>query len=117
MVEGHSVHLSRSGILRRVGAWAVEPRTVKVTYYGGWAAEQLYGRSAGAVRLAAIKTVANAFWAARSNADSKGKGPKTSESIGKYSYSVGGNAVNNLASNVPPDAIELLQTFRSYRYL
>lgn len=117
MVEGHSVHLSRSGVLRRLGAWPVEPRTVKVTYYGGWQADQLYGRAAGAVRLAAIKTVAAFFWEARSNADSKGRGPKMSESIGKYSYSVGQAAIARMSGGVPGDAIELLQPFRSYRYL
>lgn len=116
-VDGHSVHLSRSGILRRIGAWPVEPRTVKVTYYGGWAASQIYSRSAGSIRLAAMMTVSNAYWAALANADSEGRGPKMSESIGKYSYSLGQAAAASQYAPVPAGAAALLQPFRSYRYL
>ncbi len=117
IVDGHSVHLSRSGILRRTGAWPVEPRSVKVTYYGGWSASQLHSKAAGAVTLAAMQTVANAYWAAKNNADSSGRGPKMSESIGKYSYSLGQQAAAQQFAPIPPAAKALLQPFRSYRYL
>lgn len=117
MVDGHSVHLSRSGILRRIGAWAVEPRTVKVTYYGGWSATQLASKTAGAVKLAALETVAHTFWSARNSADSKGRGPKMSESIGSYSYSIGQGVASMGSVSLPPAAIDRLQAFRSYRYL
>lgn len=117
MVDGHSVHISRSGILRRIGAWPVEPRTVRVTYYGGWSASQLYGNAASAVRFAAIKTVANAFWRAKNEAENTGKGPKMSESIGKYSYSNGQEAAARMYATLPPDVLRELQPFRSYRYL
>lgn len=117
MVDGSSVHISRSGTLRRIGAWPVEPRCVKVTYYGGWAASQLYEKTAGAIRLAAIKTVANAFRCALNDADSKGRGPKLSESIGKYSYSHGQVAAARLYAAVPADVKEELQPFRVYRYM
>lgn len=117
VADGHSVHLSRSGILRRIGAWAVEPRTVRVTYYGGWSATQLTSKVAGAVKLAALETVVAAFWAAKHSADNEGRGPKMSESIGKYSYSVGQHAAGMGAMALPPSAIDRLQAFRSYRYL
>lgn len=117
MVDGHSVHLSRSGVLRRVGAWPVEPRSVKVTYYGGWAASQLHTNAAGSVRLAAIQTVANAFWAAKNQADSDGRGPKMSESIGKYSYSFGQQLAAQQFAPVPASAQLLLQPHRTYRIL
>lgn len=117
MVDGHSVHLSRSGILRRIGAWAVEPRCVKVTYYAGWVAEQLYNESAMTIRDCAMRTVAAAFWKAKNDAETKGRGPKMSESIGKYSYSVGQQAAIASQVSVPADVINDLQPFRSYRML
>jgi hypothetical protein len=106
--------LSRTGILYRVSAWPLEPRSVKVTYYAGWTAEQFAGRSAGAVKLAALKTVANAYWGAKANhGASAGRGPATSESIGKYSVSYGANGIANLQITVPDSAKQDLWPFRN----
>jgi hypothetical protein len=108
-----TIQLSKSGILRRQGAWPVEPRSVKVEYYGGWTAEQLAGRSGGAVKLAALKTVANAYWGAKANATSAGRGAGTSESIGKYSVGYAAIGSANLQITIPDSAKADLWPFRN----
>lgn len=111
--------LSHTGILRRSGRWPPEPRSVKVTYYGGWTVAQLDAKNAARVlRYAALLTVAKAFWETRTLRKTGGVGGVTSESIGKYSYSTGGGtgAVNTgMVVALPVEAVELLQTQRSYR--
>lgn len=113
-VDGQPVHLSRSGILRRVGGWPVEPRSVRVSYYGGWTAKQMFGPRAGVIKWAAMETVANAFRAAKANNGvSAGRGPMLSENIGKYSYSYSSMFAANLMVDVPPHVKQKLFPFRS----
>jgi hypothetical protein len=115
-VDDASASLSRSGILWRIGAWPAEPRSIKVTYYGGYSATQLADSTvASAVKLAALQTVSAAFWTAKNLAKSQGIGPKMSESIGKYSYSHAAEwAAARLSLAVPQEAMINLQPFRNY---
>lgn len=114
-VDDPSNELSRSGILRRVGVWPAEPRSVRVQYFGGFTSAQLAGEFGGALKLAALMTVSAAYWAAKQNATTSGVGPKMSESIGKYSYSNGQQfAASNLTFSIPMDAMNILQPYRNY---
>jgi hypothetical protein len=115
--NGSHLGLSRTGMLHRRGAWPAEPRTVKVTYYGGWAASQLANRgSASAIKLAYLRTIVASFWSVKSSQTNSGAGLKASEIIGEYSYSLGGQGLASLSAgvHVPMDAMLLLQPFRNY---
>jgi len=115
-IDDADSNLSRTGMLRRFGVWPAEPRSVKVTYYGGWTATQLSNSGTAAVlKLAILQTVVQAFWAALNSQKNSGAGQVQSESIGSYSFSNGqGVARLNLGVVVPADAKLLLQPFRNY---
>ena len=110
-----SMGISRAGILRRIGAWPVTPRSIKVTYYGGLDTEHMANDAfGGALKLAALQTIVACYHMARSQAKSSGKGPYQSENIGKYSYSLGSMVADGMSITVPPSARELMQPFRNY---
>ncbi len=107
--------ISRTGLLYRNGEWPTIPRCVKVTYLSGWTDAQLNGDAAGAIKLAAIETVAAVF--KRQKDRQKSAGPKISESIGKYSYSTSAMLATDAAGlnvGIPASAIALLQPYRNY---
>ena len=114
-VDDGANDISRTGLIYRYGAWPNEPRTVKVTYYGGFTDAQLNGNMAGAIKLAAIQTVVAAYKSFKAFQGSA-TGPKQSESIGKYSYTnaAGSIATQNMTIDVPFSARALLQPFRNY---
>lgn len=115
-VDDGITDISRSGLLHRYGVWPVEPRSVKVSYYGGFTSSQLATNGAGAaVKFAVLRTVVAAFFAARANQRSGGAGLKQSESIGSYSYSLGPGAAGLAGGcEIPLDAKNLLQPYRNY---
>lgn len=114
-IDGATVQLSRTGILHRIGAWPVEPRSVKVSYYGGWAASQMFGPRAGVIKWGAMETVANAFRSAKANNGvSAGRGPLLAESIGKWSGSFGSQFAVNLMVDVPNHVKQKLFPLRSF---
>jgi hypothetical protein len=105
---------SRTGFLRRVGGWPAAPRSVRASYYGGWSADDMTNSgAAGAIKFAALQTVAAGFWKAKADQKSGGAGGYAGESLGKYSYS--GAAVAGMTFDVPHDAKMKLQPFRNYR--
>jgi len=116
-ISGTTHYFSDTGTIHRYGSWPNTPRTVKVTYTAGWSNDQLNNGFAGAVKLATLETIALLFKGneARNNPSASPK----SESIGKYSYSAGGQAgVENAAAgnvNLPPTAMARLQPYRSYK--
>lgn len=109
-VEGDS-DLSKTGFLYRFGAWPVEPRSVKVTYYGGHTAAQFAADEGGSIKMAALITVVNAF---KQFVGLKGNaiGQPTSESLGKYSRSLA-SAFGNGIFTVPYEAQMLLSKKRN----
>lgn len=111
---------SESGMLINESGWPTEPRTVKVTYYGGWKQEQL-SSVASAIKMAAILTVTRAFNEARTQATTSGAGAITEEDIGKYrvKYDQGtSSSLNGMVISVPPEALNLVARFKNYgRYL
>lgn len=80
--------LSHSGILYRSGYWPQEPRTVKVTYFGGETAARLADSNhASHIKMGALICHLHAY---KAIAQLKGQGgvvkAVTGERIGKYSY-------------------------------
>lgn len=110
--------VSRTGILYRSGAWPTEPRSVKVTYYGGHTAAQLNG-AAGDIKLVYLRAIRKAFKSEKNQ--QTGDGPKISESIGKYSYSTSADAANAMAGaghTIPPEDVAILHRYFNYgRYI
>lgn len=108
--------ISRSGIVHRIGAWPTEPRSIKVTYLGGFTSAQFAGSLAGALKLAVITEVANRFWETRSKQTTRGIGVIQSERIGKYGYSIGsaGSTSAVVAGGLSASVQMMLQPFRNY---
>lgn len=115
-------NLSTTGILWRAGVWPLEPRCVKVQYYGGYTAQQLVGRMAGALKLATLIQFAFEFNSVKSMNPTVGTGgPKVREKIGKYEYQTGEQVALYMSGitgrGLLHRAKELLQPYRSYKYL
>lgn len=115
-------NLSTTGILWRVGMWPQEPRCIKVQYYGGYTAQQLVGPMGGALKLATLMQIGFEFNAVREiNATRGTAGPKIMEKIGKYQYEMGENIALYMSGIAGRDLLhrvkELLQPYRSYKYL
>ena len=114
-VDDAELNLSRSGLIYRFGRWPTEPRSVKVTYYGGLNAEKLNGMW-GDVKLAAIIAAAHAFQIAKARMGPDGGGPVNSESIGEYSYSRSAAFVSEASGggfDLPAGAKQLLFKHRN----
>lgn len=126
-----------TGCLFSSSAWPREPGTVKVAYRAGYSPLELNGRasssgtdsdgniSTAGVNASPIKravlitlTAGMQKWAALSKSSTGWKpGGLSSERLGDYSYTVGGNAAETIASltvELPGTAIDLLEPFRHY---
>ena len=115
-------NISTSGILYRIGGWPNEPRCVKVSYYGGYTAAQLVGGKAGSLKLATLMQFAFEFNATKQlNAKSGPGGAYKREKIGKYEYEMSDSVAEYLAGitgrDILPRVKELLQPYRTYKYL
>lgn len=117
--------LCRTGCLIAATGWPVTPGSIKVTYTAGYSDEEFTGRADSGINAAAIAeaillTTIHAFRAYK--AQQKGRagfvaGAITSERLGDYSYTADGAsaaAMSALAVNVPPAALEKLETFINY---
>lgn len=107
---------SESGTLIRCsGTWHSEPRSTKVTYYGGWTSAQFDG-DAKSLKFATIEAVAANFWTAKSLAKSGGVGAVTSETIGKYSatYDAAAAAVTSMLVELPPSTRSKLDRLQNF---
>ena len=114
-IDSENDGYSRTGFLYRTGAWPAEPRSVKVTYFGGWTAADLDSDPAGAIKLAFLETIVNEFWFYTGRKSRSGGGTLISESIGNYSYATDGSIVQDISGfNIPPKAMQRLEPFRNY---
>lgn len=111
----NGVDISNTGILHRYSYWPTEPRSIKVTYYGGLSAVQLAG-IAGFLKKAAAETVAMNFWKFKALQKTGGAGGLSSERIGKYGYTVGGGGDihTSMAVTIPVGVQNSLESLRSY---
>lgn len=109
--------LSRTGILRRDGAWPVEPRSVRVRYTGGWSRTQLDNGPASPIKMAVLLTAVKAMKQIFSLQATE-SGAVVSRTTGTYKtvYDETSSALNfGLQTALPVEAEELLRPFRSYR--
>lgn len=110
------------GILRSVGLWPLEPGTVKIVYTAGYSAAELHGQDsiidaspiidavlAETVRrmhkLQALKKKSGTGWV---------PGSLQSESLGDYSYSMGGSSADKMMGqqyDIMPETAEKLADF------
>lgn len=114
-IDDFTNQLSSSGIVHRIGAWPTEPRSIKVTYYGGFKSGQFTTEKAGVIRYAALLTVLKAY--RQMKALQKHDGPVTSETIGKYSWSTSAEiaaAMSVGGFTVPPEATRALSKLRNF---
>jgi len=94
-----SGRLSRTGLLYRSGYWPQEPRTVKVTYYGGETAIRLKDPNhAAAIKAACLITQLHAFKQIQGLKGGSATGPKTGENLTDYSYSTTESLASVLSS-------------------
>lgn len=99
---------SRTGILYRIGFWPTEPRSVKVTYYGGATAARLNNEWAD-IKQAAIVAAVEEFQSLKRRQGLKGA--RQSETIGQYSYTLAGQAAavaNAGGYRLPPGVVSRL---------
>ena len=110
------VGISDTGFLYRNVSWSAKPGTIKVTYTGGPSVTTL-GAYWYNLRRAYSLILKDIFYALKRETQTGFNTGivKTSESIGKYSYSgmsasqvAGGAGFNIVGSGVPSDAYELL---------
>lgn len=116
--------LGLTGIIwRAAGSWSRLPRTIRVQYLAGYAANEFQGLDdidASAIRQAVLLTAVKMFKGLVLN--QKGAagflaGPLKSEKLGDYSYTIGDAGLKNFGSfgfdgGMPPEeAMELLEPF------
>ena len=124
-VDSDAASVCRSGLIRRVGgAWPTIPGTVKVVYVGGYDADELNGTdtaiNARPIKDAILMTAMKAF----REMTILGKqdhgfaaGPKSSERLGDYQYSLASSpgvvAAASMGIDLTAQAMAKLQRFRN----
>ncbi len=108
--------VSLNGHLRRNGVWLSEPRTIKITYNGGWGRADLdEGGEAHQIKMATLSIVQKLSMEARTLR--KGM-PIVSESYGgEYSVSYDAQSVamiSGMAVTIPPNAMRDLSRFKHF---
>jgi hypothetical protein len=112
--DGNRVCLD--GILRSFGRWASEAGSVQIIYTAGYTDDELHGRDTildaspigEAVLNEAKRRVEGAFVRMKSSTLGWAAGPKTSESLGDYSYTID----SALASKLYGDSNSLMDQSR-----
>lgn len=110
------------GVIRSHGLWPSEPGSVKITYTAGYSEDEFRGNSTAldaspiweSVLDEAVRRVKKAASRAKSSAGGLAVGPKASESLGDYSYSLNQAAFNTLidgSRDLMPETKEKLQQF------
>lgn len=114
-IDDHTRGFSRSGILYHSSVWPNEPRTVKVTYYGGdklTTADIIhFGR---ALKLAAVKTFLHHWHGLKDRATG---GVVQSERLGEWSATYAQRSLGTDDISIPAAVQQDLWKFRRYSYL
>lgn len=109
---------SQSGILWSYGQWSREPRSIKVTYYGGVKASALWSRHAE-IAYAARVTCMACYLKLKAMTDTANGTPLLqSETIGSYSYSTNVSADEMIRAwgvSVPIEAVRALSPLQTFR--
>ena len=139
-VEWDESGVCRSGMLVASGAWPTENGTVLVTYRAGYSPEEFAGPAsasavasdgtittagvdASPIKAAMIYTIMAKYhtlaaWSKSSLTGLLVPGPKSSENLGDYSYSLASGAsaaaITGMGMEIPPEASQLLEDFQHY---
>lgn len=111
--------MSATGFVRRrSGSWCSEVGSIKVTYVAGFSDAELNGTDGEAVDASDIKLAARIafghYWNKHvSQASGLQGGIKTSESLGDYSYTLGGDFAGT-KFKIPNEARDLLNEYVHY---
>jgi hypothetical protein len=118
-ISNVSTPVSYTGHLYRNGSWPRESGSIKVTYFGGWRFQPLAALfnpgasppSYATIKEAVLITATKAYREMSSLAKNE-SGPKTSENIGQYSYSIDSSLLQRMLGlqvTVPESAVQLLR--------
>ena len=123
--DGNRVCLD--GILRSGGLWPDSPGSVLVVYTAGLTAEELRGRNAGgnvidaspiwAAALEESKRRVEQIMVRKKSVFGWAAGPKSSESLGDYSYSIDSSLAKELYGNKAELTDETMQMLSSFRHM
>jgi len=136
--EDEAPNYCPSGCVFSRSTWPIEPGTVRVTFTAGYSPDEMNGRvettgvdsdgyynrvgvSANPLKRAVLLTLTTQMqkWAALRKSETTGfvPGPKQSERLGDYQYSLGGDggkAIAGLVVELPAPAAELAEPFRHF---
>ena len=109
--------ISRSGMLVKVGAWPMVARSVKVTYVGGYTADELNGKASYSVNASPIKfailvQIAKEYSAALGSVTQGGAGAVTSISLDDYSVAYD-RTLNNWTTSLLDSVKHKLYRYRN----
>lgn len=113
--------LSFNGLLIRVGNnWPGDPRSVQVTYSGGWSADQINGNvtnpklDASDIKMATMITLQDMFndFKNAQSGQSGNSGPIQREKLGDYEVEYGSDGSAGFRVIIPTQAKELLNPYR-----
>ena len=118
--DGNSV--CRDGVLRSVGLWPSSAGCVKVVYTAGYTPEELYGQDdiidaspiVEAIVDEARRRVEKMFIRKKSALSGFVAGPKSSESLGSYSYSVDSSLASKLYGDTKDLTDATMQRLQDY---
>lgn len=118
--------ICRDGIIRSAGLWPLSPGSVKIVYYGGFKKEELRGQDsiidASPIWDAALNEATRRFhqnYVRKKHLLSGFTGPKTSERLGDYSYSVDSALLQRLVggNDLAPENMEKLDSFLNWGWM
>ncbi len=121
--EGNGI--CRDGIIRSFGQWPTTAGSVKIVYTAGYSPEELHGQDSivdaspimDAVLTEAVRRAQKVLMQRKRAGAGWTPGPITSETLGDYSYSVDGSALNRMFGglwDLLPESITKLSDFENY---
>ena len=126
-VDSDGNSLCVDGIIRSEGSWPTTPGTVKVVYVAGYTAEELHGQDSvidaspivDAVIDEVVRRAKKAFVMMKSSSGWSA-GPKISERLGDYAYTIDASSLNRLVgstSDITPETREKLSGFVNWGWV
>jgi hypothetical protein len=130
-VDAGGYKICRDGIIRSIGLWPTEAGSVQIKYTGGYSQDEFRGQVAlvdaspiwEAVLSETVRRAKSVFLTKKDSVRGWVSGPLQSESLGDYSYSLGGGTGNSnalfglgSASDLSTDTKEKLASFINYGY-
>jgi len=119
--------LCLDGIIKSEGLWPTNPGSVKIIYTAGYSSKELHGQSnlidatsiLESITEEAVRKSKKIFLLKKQTGAGFIAGPITNESLGDYSYSVDGSALNRAFGgewDISPESIDRLNDFVNWGY-